>query len=142
MRRYLEFAVVVSVIAILAATAMYALDHARGQAEESGLQMEVMAIRAQLMEVAVHRETFGGGLPSSNNPIDWIATRPANYLGVLADAPETGGRWYFHSQSGELVYRFHDGHLARFRLSREAGRSDGRGMPAGIGLLRLPDQRQ
>jgi len=39
-----------------------------------------------------------------------------------------------------LIYRFQDGHAARFKLSREAGRTEIRGVLAGVGLLRLSDK--
>jgi len=142
MRRNFEFALIVVIISILTILVMQALERARRSAEEATMQIEVTAIRAQLMEVAVHHETFGGKLPNSKNPMDWINNRPANYRGASDVAPRERGGWHFDSAAEELVYLFHDGHSARFRLSRDAGRTDGRGMPAGIGLLRLDDQMQ
>jgi hypothetical protein len=54
--------------------------------------------------------------------------------------PEEKRIWYFDTGLGELVYRFQNGHSARFRLSREAGRTESRGVLAGVGLLRLSDK--
>lgn len=142
MRRYFEFALVVVIVSVLTLLAMQALERARGSTEEATMQMEVTAIRAQLMEVAVHRETFGGPLPSSNNPMDWISNRPANYRGAAEGPLAEKSIWYFDRRAEELIYLFHDGRSARFRLSREPGRTDGRGMPAGAGLLRLDDKMQ
>jgi hypothetical protein len=95
-----------------------------------------------LMEVVAHRETFGGSLPKSENPVDWIATRPANYVGELDGVPDGKSVWYFDRQARELVYRFRDGHRARFRLSRDANVDSPRAVVAGVGLLRLEDQRE
>lgn len=104
------------------------------------VQAEAAAIRAQLLEVLAHREGFGGTLPSSDNPLDWVATVPRNYRGALDRAPAEEGVWYFDTGAGELIYRFQDGHAARFKLSREAGRTEIRGVLAGVGLLRLSDK--
>ena len=142
MRRNFEFALVVIIVSILVVVVMQALERARVSTEEATMQMEVTAIRAQLMEVAVHREAFGGKLPDSTNPMDWISNLPANYRGASDAPPDERGGWYFDSRAGELNYLFHDGRSARFRLSREPGRTDGRGMPAGVGLLRLDDKMQ
>jgi hypothetical protein len=89
-----------------------------------------------------HRETFGGSLPKSENPVGWIATRPANYVGELDGVPDGKSVWYFDRQARELVYRFRDGHRARFRLSRDANVDSPRAVVAGVGLLRLEDQRE
>lgn len=141
MRRYYEFAVVVILISLLALVLLRALDGARGELEEAGLQGDVAAIRMGLIEVVAHRETFGGVLPKSGNPIDWVANRPASYLGERDQVPEEKSVWYFDRQAKELVYRFHDGHRARFRLSRDVNVDSERAVVAGVGLLRLEDQQ-
>ncbi len=141
MRRYYEFALVVIVLGLLALVLLGALGRARDAMEEAGLQAEVAALRIGLVEVVAHREAFGGALPASANPIDWVADRPVNYLGEQDGRPEGRSVWYFDRQARELVYQFHDGHRARFRLSRD-GRADGsKAVIAGVGLLRLKDQR-
>jgi type II secretory pathway pseudopilin PulG len=140
MRRYYEFAVVVVVISVLALVLMNALGRAQADMEEAMVQAEAAAIRSQLLEVLAHREGFGGTLPKSDNPLDWVATVPPNYRGALDGVPEEKRIWYFDTGLGELVYRFQNGHSARFRLSREAGRTESRGVLAGVGLLRLSDK--
>lgn len=140
MRRYYEFAIVIVLLGILAVVLMQALGKVRGEMEEAGVQVEAAAIRSELIEVVVHRETFGGVLPKSDNPVEWVATTPRNYRGAVDQAPEEDAVWYFDRPAKELVYRFRDGHRARFRLSRDAGRSGSRGVVAGVGLLRLDDQ--
>lgn len=140
MRRYYEFALAVMLIGLLSLVLMQALQWTRRPLEEAGVQAEAAAIRAELLERLAHRETFGGALPGSDNPLDWTAARPANYLGVRDSVPQQTGVWFFDTRTGELCYRFYDGHRARFRLSRQAGTSDAPGVLAGVGLLRLPDQ--
>lgn len=142
MRRYFEFAVVVMFISLLALLLLQAIGRTRGDLEEAGMQAEAAAIRSELLEVLVHRETFGGSLPASNNPLDWVPSRPRNYLGVRDVVPAASSVWYYDRTANELIYRFADGHRARFRLSREAGGSNARGVLAGVGLLRLDDLRE
>jgi len=137
MRRQFEFAVVVIVVAILSMVVMQALERVRTQMEEAGVQTEAAAIRVQLMEVVAHREVFGGKLPASENPLDWVRSQPASYIGAFDRPPVDESVWYFDRGSNELVYRFHNGELARFRLSRMAGAEGVRGVIGGIGLLRL-----
>jgi len=142
MRRYFEFFVVVILLGILAVVLTQKLEQMRGSMEEAGVQAESVAIRAQILEVLTHRQAFGGGLPSSDNPADWLTTRPPNYRGVLDAMPEEVAVWYFDRNDKALTYRFRDGHLARFRLTRNAGQDESRGVLGGIGLQRLEDKRQ
>lgn len=139
MRRQYEFALVVTLIGILALFLMGALERARGELEESMVQSEAAAIRVALMDAVVHRETGGGNLPASANPLAWVDVRPQNYAGETDAVPAGRGLWYFDRPAGELVYRFRDGHRARFRFSREGGER-GRGAVAGVGLIRLADR--
>lgn len=140
MRRYYEFALVVVLVSIMALVLLRALGSAQRDMEEAGVQAEAAAIRTQLLEAVAHRETFGGQLPASDNPMDWIAARPYNYIGERRSMPQESGVWYFDINAKILAYRFRDGHLACFRLSREAGARSLRGVVAGIGLLRLDDK--
>ena len=142
MRRYYEFAVVVILIGILALVLLKALGRMGNEMEEAGVQAEVAAIRMGLIEVVAHRETFGGSLPKSDNPLDWVATRPERYLGEVDGTPDSTSVWYYDRRARELVYRFRDGHRARFRLSRDGNIDSPRAVVAGVGLLRLEDQRE
>jgi hypothetical protein len=101
----------------------------------------VAAIRIALMEIVAHRETRGGQLPKSKNPLDWVSIRPANYVGELDGVPAGKSVWYFDRRAGELVFRFRDGHRARFRFSRDSGSEHSVAVLAGVGLSRLEDQR-
>lgn len=140
MRRYYEFAVAVILIGILALMLMRSLGEARLAMEEATVQSVAAAMRIELLEAVVHRETTGAPLPASANPVDWVSARPAAYLGERDAAPEQTSVWYFDRSACELVYRFDDGHRARFRLTREGGAGQGRAVIAGIGLARLEDK--
>lgn len=142
MRRYYEFAVVVVLISILALVLMWALDRARGGMEESIVQSEAASIRMGLIEVVAHREAFGGELPKSSNPVDWVVTKPANYVGEFDSVPDSRSVWYFDRRANELVFLFRDGRRARFRISRDVNVDSERAVVAGVGLLRLEDRRE
>lgn len=142
MRRYFEFAVVVILISILALVLMHALGVAQKDMEEAGVQAEAAAIRTQMLEIVAHREAYGGQLPASDNPMDWVSAKPYNYVGERDGTPRESGVWYFDKNAKILAYRFRDGRLARFLLSRDAGRSGLRGTVAGVGLLRLDDKSE
>ena len=142
MRRYYEFAIVVILISVLALVLLGALGRTSNEMEEAGVQAEVATIRMGLIEVVAHRETFGGTLPKSDNPLDWVVTRPASYLGEVDGMPDSTVVWYFDRRTRELVYRFRDGHRARFRLSRDGNVESPRAVVASVGLLRLEDQRE
>jgi len=126
MRRYYEFAVVVVIISVLALVLLKALGRTGNEMEEANVQSE----------------TFGGSLPKSDNPLDWVASRPANYVGEVDGVPDSEAVWYFDRSARELIYRFRDGHRARFRLSRDSNVESPRAVVAGVGLLRLEDQRE
>ena len=140
MRRYYEFAVAVVLIGVLALMLLQALQRARSDMEESVVQGEAATLRLGLIEVVAHRETFGGELPKSSNPVEWVSTPPANYVGELDTTPDRTSVWYFDRPGKELVYLFRDGHRARFRISRDGSVDSERAVLAGVGLLRLEDQ--
>ncbi|MDE2441300.1 MAG: hypothetical protein KGP14_09770 [Betaproteobacteria bacterium] len=142
MRRYYEFAIVVTLIGTLALVLLGALNAVRDDMDEAIVQSEAANLRLGLAEVLTHREAFGGNLPQSSNPMDWVATKPDNYLGAFDVPPDTRSVWYFDRPAGELVYRFHGGYLARFRLVKGGFGSDERLVISGISLQRLDKRRE
>lgn len=140
MRRYYEFAIAITLIGAVSLFLLASLDAVRNDMEEALVQSEVASMRLELAEAVVHRVASGGGLPQSNNPVDWVASKPASYRGALDAPPEERSVWYYDRQAGELIYRFHDGHGARFRLGR-GNSHDERLVISGISLQRL-DKRQ
>ncbi|MBV8500800.1 MAG: hypothetical protein JO006_03700 [Paucibacter sp.] len=141
MRRHLEFAVVVLVFSVLFIQLLRALDTMAEAADEADFQIEVSTLRTQLLEIVVHHEMIGGSLPTSANPMAWIQGMPLrHYAGELDAIPAARSLWYFDYRSQLLVYRFRDGHTARFRLTRQAGPGDRPGALAGVGLQRLADE--
>ena len=139
-RKY-EFAVLVVIIAVLALLLMRALEWAREEVEEAAVQSEAAALRIELLDRLAHREAQGGKLPASNNPLRWVRRVPENYRGEFDVPPEENAVWYFDRRHDELVYRFHSGREARFRLERGLGAAPGaENVPArlaGVGLRRV-----
>ncbi len=107
----LELVVVISLVAVLAAFFLdRALDNLE-MAERVAMENQVRAIAAGLNLqlaglIAKGREREIARL-ARENPMDWLATRPENYLGEM-DAEPSGeavaGHWFFDRSTGELVY--------------------------------------
>jgi len=140
MRRYYEFAIAITMIGVVSLFLLASLNAARSDMEEALVQSQAASMRLELAEAVVHRVAANGNLPLSDNPVDWVASKPASYLGAFDTPPDEHSIWYFDRQVGELVYRFHDGHRARFRLGRGGG--DGRLVISGISLQRLDQRRE
>lgn len=140
MRRYYEFAIAIILIGGMSLFLLASLDSVRSDMEEALVQSEAASMRLELAEAVVHRVASSGGLPQSDNPVDWVASKPASYRGAFDTTPDERSIWYFDRQAGELVYRFHDGSLARFRLGRGGG--DGRLVISGVSLRRLDQRRE
>lgn len=135
-RRKYELATLVVIIGVLAVFLLSALERARVEMEEASVQSEVAAIRIELLDRIAHRESVGGELPQSTNPLRWIAYAPTDYLGELDSAPEVRGIWYFDRKAEVLIYRFKVGDEARFRLARGMSGAGAPGVLAGVGLIR------
>lgn len=140
MRRYYEFAIAITLIGVVSLFLLASLNAARSDMEDALVQSQAATMRLELAEAVVHRVASGGSLPPGNNPVDWVVSKPANYRGAFDTPPDERSIWYFDRQAGELVYRFHDDHLARFRLGRGGG--DGRLVISGISLQRLDQRRE
>jgi len=83
----------------------------REQAEKSAMEQVALDLRSSVnLRVAelILASRFADLIPlASQNPMDLLARKPQNYLGVLAagKAQEVvTGNWYFDSASKEVVY--------------------------------------
>jgi hypothetical protein len=141
MRRYYEFALVVVVLGLISLFMLQRLNAVRDNMEEATVQSDVASMQMQLIETIAHRETFGGTLPASENPVDWLPAPPRSYLGKLDQAPADVSVWYFDRRQKTLVYRFRDGHSAVFKLNRNTRQGENKGVFSGVSLQRQEDQR-
>ncbi len=115
----------VCLVGVLAAIALERLLRYQELAEKTAMEQTVGALRsAQVLQVA--GRITQGGLASvqtlvNDNPMDWLAQRPANYAGAVFDpAPDQvpRGGWCFDLKRRELVYR---PNMTRFFTPAEAG---------------------
>lgn len=134
-RRYLEFAVVIVLIASLGLILLQALERARQEFEAAAVQSEVAALRVELLDRLAHREIVGGSLPVSRNPVDWAGRKPQGYAGEFRQPPAGEGLWYFDLERQQLVYRYRNGREVRYRLSLHEGGAAVPGKLAGVGLI-------
>ncbi|QYG07232.1 prepilin-type N-terminal cleavage/methylation domain-containing protein [Janthinobacterium sp. PAMC25594] len=106
-----ELAVAVAVIAVLAVVLLSRLELLQQDAERVAVRQTVLALRAGLrMQVLeLYASDRQNQLPAlaGQNPIDWLAEKPANYLGVYM-APEMEklppSHWFFDRSNAELIY--------------------------------------
>jgi hypothetical protein len=140
MRRYYEFALVVVILGLISLFLLQRLNGVRDEMEEATVQSDVASMQMQLLERIAHRETFGGTLPASENPVDWLPSPPRAYLGALDQVPAEVSVWYFDRRQKMMVYRFRDGHSAVFRLNRNTRQGENKGVFAGVSLQRQADQ--
>lgn len=108
----LELIVVVCLVAVLAAVLLERLLRYQELAEKTAMEQTVGVLRSALALQFAGRVAVGGLAAAQDlagqNPMDWLAERPPNYIGVLYDPSETDvakGNWYFDKQNGDLVYR-------------------------------------
>ncbi len=140
MRRYYEFALVVVVLGLISLFMLQRLNAVRDNMEEATVQSDVASMQMHLLETIAHREIFGGTLPASENPVDWLPSPPRAYLGVLDQAPAENSVWYFDQRQKVLVYRFRDGHSAVFKLNRNTRQGENKGVFSGVSLQRHEDR--
>ncbi|MBE3025782.1 type IV pilin protein [Janthinobacterium sp. GW458P] len=118
-----ELAVAVSVIAVLATMLLSRLVAYQHEAERVAVQQTVLALRAGLrMKVLeLYAADRQNALPAlaGQNPFDWLAEKPPNYLGEYA-APELEKlpqrHWFFDRSNAELIYVLNRGNT--FGLGR------------------------
>jgi len=107
-----ELAVAVCVIAILAGILLDRFTFYQEVAERTQMERTVAILRSALALKAAGLMTSGrfADIPSldGDNPMAWLAERPANYIGERYDPREDEvppGSWYYDRLARELVYR-------------------------------------
>jgi len=107
----LELVVVVSLVAILAVVAIDRLLYVQEQAEKTVMEQTAgilkSALRLQVADLIARQETEKIAALAGQNPMNWLAERPAGYLGEFdsTDAPKgPRGSWYFDRTERALVY--------------------------------------
>jgi type II secretory pathway pseudopilin PulG len=112
----LELGVVLAIIAVLAGFLLNRLAFYQERAELAAVHQTLVALNGALSQQAAvlrvqHREA---ALPTlaAQNPIEWLATPPVNYLGEFYSPAEQDvpfGNWYFDRTDNNLVYLLNSG---------------------------------
>ena len=107
----LELTIVIGVISVLAAIfldrALVSMEAAERMAMENQARMIGSALQLQMAALITSGRERDMASLARGNPLDWLQTKPPNYLGELAVAPgddHTAGNWYYDVGSGETVY--------------------------------------
>jgi len=108
---FLELVVVIAIISILAVVALNYYYKLLVDVERTSMEHDLGVMRSAVsMQVAGH---FAAGNMAGleelidSNPMDLLAEKPNNYLGVISRYRLENiepGSWFFDSRAGELVY--------------------------------------
>ena len=107
---FLEFAVCMAFmgifVGVLLERALYYQEYAEKTAMESTAENIRTGLRYKVADLILANRASEIPALADENPMNWLAERPPNYLGELdsvpADAPE--GQWFFDKRGRELVY--------------------------------------
>jgi len=107
----MEFGVAAAVLAILIFILLQRVQFYQGQAEQAAVATVVADVRSSLGAKLAQRYLPGKELDmaalAEQNPFDWLARKPANYLGEFFSPDERElepGNWYFDRRGKVLVY--------------------------------------
>jgi hypothetical protein len=126
--RRFDFAVTVTVIAILATLLLGYLNKMQHDIERLIVETELNSFRLSLAEAWVHKIVSNQSIDSTalqnSNPMLLMAEKPKNYIGELAEAPSNKKEiWYFDTTKKQLIYVFNDGSQTRYSFSKTAGQA-------------------
>jgi prepilin-type N-terminal cleavage/methylation domain-containing protein len=106
-----ELLVVISIVGILASMLFSRVMFYQEMAEKAAMQQVEGALKSALVLQYGHRMALGMGPGvneiSTENPLDWLAQKPANYAGerkVIKFAEIEPGNWAFELSTHELIY--------------------------------------
>lgn len=107
----IELLVVVSIVGILASMLFSRVMFYQEMAEKAAMQQVEGALKSALVLQYGHRMALGMGSGVNNitteNPLDWLTQKPANYSGELKaikPAAIEPGNWAFDLSAHELIY--------------------------------------
>ena len=113
-----ELAVVAGVFAILTAVFLNRVGYYQRQAQQVAVAQMLGVLRTSLRVQVLHLYLADrrDQLPAlaRQNPFDWLADKPANYLGefdapVLDELP--GGNWLYDRKEQKIIYLFSNGNI-------------------------------
>lgn len=107
---FVEFAVCMALmgifVGVLLERALYYQEYAEKTAMESTAENIRTGLRYKVADLILANRVSEIQTLADENPMNWLAERPGNYLGELDSAPadEPKGQWYFDKRNRELVY--------------------------------------
>ncbi len=107
---FVEFAVCMALmgifVGVLLERALYYQEYAEMTAMESTAKNIRTGLRYKVADLILANRMSEIPALADDNPMNWLAERPPNYLGELDSAPadEPKGQWYFDMRKRELVY--------------------------------------
>jgi len=108
----IELIVVIVIISVLATVAMHRLtvyqELAEKTAMESTLSIIKTGLQIRLAELIIANRQREAKQLETDNPMQWLVEKPANYGGAYHQ-PAEGGNWYYDEGQRELVYVVHTG---------------------------------
>jgi general secretion pathway protein G len=105
-----EVLVVVALLGILSAVLLERMRYLQEYAEMTAVEVTVANLRTGLRyrvgDLLIRDKLSEISTLADENPINWLETRPPNYLGEYDAEPDSDvkGRWYFDRSHHELVY--------------------------------------
>lgn len=138
----IELVVTIIVVAILATVLLDRMLFYRDQAERVAMQQVVgnlrSALHLQLTLLLVRNREQELLQLAQQNPMDWLAEKPGNYLGEIDVSTSENlekGNWYFDKRDKRLLYLF-------ARETGETGKSRGNRVYLKVKLLRTVPANQ
>ena len=107
---FVEFAVSLVLMAIFVVVlldrALYYQEYAEKTAMETTAKNIRTGLRYKVADLILDNRMSQISALADENPLNWLAERPPNYLGELDSVPaeEPKGQWYFDKRNKELVY--------------------------------------
>lgn len=105
-----ELLVVVAVFGVLGGVMLDRMRYLQEYAEMTAVDVTITHLRTGLRyrigDLLIRDKLSEISTLADENPINWLETRPPNYLGEFDAEPDSDvkGRWYFDRRHHELVY--------------------------------------
>ena len=113
-----ELAVVAGVFAILVAVLLNRVGYYQQQAQQVAVAQMLgvlrTSLRVQVLQLYLADQRAKLPALARQNPFDWLADKPANYLGEFAQpdlAKLPAGNWLYDKKEQKIIYLFSNGNI-------------------------------
>ena len=113
-----ELAVVAGVFAILVAVLLNRVGYYQQQAQQVAVAQMLgvlrTSLRVQVLQLYLADQRAKLPALAQQNPFDWLADKPANYLGEFAQpdlAKLPAGNWLYDKKEQKIIYLFSNGNI-------------------------------